>query len=72
LLHTVDKWVAKLKEHQDGEVLEAFRARDALKGKTVRVGDVEGTAAGIDAQGRLLVQTGKGQKAVQSGTVALL
>ncbi|MFO1535569.1 MAG: biotin--[acetyl-CoA-carboxylase] ligase [Thermoplasmatota archaeon] len=72
LLHNVDKWVAKLKDRQDGEVLEAFRARDALKGKTVRVGDLEGTAAGIDGQGRLLVQTAKGQKAVQSGTVTLL
>lgn len=35
-------------------------ARDALVGRRVRVGDVQGSALGIDAEGRLLISTDAG------------
>jgi BirA family transcriptional regulator, biotin operon repressor / biotin---[acetyl-CoA-carboxylase] ligase len=43
------------------EVLEAFRERDALRGKGIAWEDGEGTADGIDEHGNLLVATGAGK-----------
>ncbi|HUR64121.1 MAG TPA: biotin--[acetyl-CoA-carboxylase] ligase [Candidatus Thermoplasmatota archaeon] len=72
LLHSIDKWLGKLKDGEATQVVAAFRARDALKGKKVRVDGVEGVAAGIDDEGRLLVATAAGTQTVQAGTVTLL
>lgn len=49
--------------------LGAIEARDALAGSKVRVGDVEGVAAGIHRDGSLLIHTSTGEVAVNSGTV---
>lgn len=38
------------------ETLDAFSARDTLRGRTVAWGQGEGTASGIDRQGNLLVE----------------
>lgn len=51
---------------------EAIRARDALRGRQVRVEGVEGTAAGIDDGGRLLVRTSSGEVPIVAGHVELL
>ncbi|HEX2065592.1 MAG TPA: biotin--[acetyl-CoA-carboxylase] ligase [Candidatus Thermoplasmatota archaeon] len=76
LLQAIDRWLGKLRDGEARQVVEAFRARDALKGRTVRVawgdGALEGTATGIDGQGRLLVSTGEGETPLQAGTVTLL
>jgi BirA family transcriptional regulator, biotin operon repressor / biotin---[acetyl-CoA-carboxylase] ligase len=54
-------------------VAAALRPHDALLGRRVRVGEVEGTGAGIDAQGALLVRRDSGEvTAVVSGHVELL
>jgi BirA family biotin operon repressor/biotin-[acetyl-CoA-carboxylase] ligase len=53
------------------EVLSAWRARDALKGETVTWRDGEGTAAGIDDEGALLVETETGTVALDAGEVHL-
>jgi BirA family biotin operon repressor/biotin-[acetyl-CoA-carboxylase] ligase len=53
-------------------VLQAWRARDALKGRTVRWQGGEGTAAGIDDEGALLVETSGGRVALDAGEVHLL
>jgi BirA family transcriptional regulator, biotin operon repressor / biotin---[acetyl-CoA-carboxylase] ligase len=45
----------------EDEVLEAFRVRDALRGKEIAWEDGEGTAEGIDERGNLLVATGSGE-----------
>lgn len=42
------------------ETLEAFDSRDGLKGRRVRWDEGEGTAAGIDRQGNLLVESSAG------------
>ncbi|NUO50117.1 MAG: biotin--[acetyl-CoA-carboxylase] ligase [Polyangiaceae bacterium] len=48
-------------------------ARDALIGRRVRVGDVEGLAMGIDAEGRLLVSTdADGTTPIVAGHVELV
>jgi BirA family biotin operon repressor/biotin-[acetyl-CoA-carboxylase] ligase len=56
-------------EHRLGDeaaaTLGAFRARDALRGRAVRWDRGEGVAAGIDDDGRLLVEL------VEGGTAAL-
>jgi BirA family biotin operon repressor/biotin-[acetyl-CoA-carboxylase] ligase len=57
---------------QPGEILEAWRERDALLGETVRWNDGEGTAAGIDDSGALLVDTAEGRIALDAGEVHLL
>jgi BirA family biotin operon repressor/biotin-[acetyl-CoA-carboxylase] ligase len=49
----------------DAELLDAWRARDALRGRRVEWNGGEGTAAGIDDAGRLLVKLDAG------GTAAL-
>jgi BirA family biotin operon repressor/biotin-[acetyl-CoA-carboxylase] ligase len=53
-------------------VLDAWRERDALKGRTIRWQAGEGMAAGIDQSGALLVDTGAGQVALDAGEVHLL
>ena len=53
-------------------VLEAWRARDALRGRAVRWDAGEGTAAGVDAEGALLVETDAGRVALGAGEVHLL
>ncbi len=54
------------------EVLEALRARDALRGRPVRWAGGEGVGSGIDDHGRLLVATAHGRVALDSGEVHLL
>lgn len=53
------------------EVLAEWRRRDALLGRAVRWDGGEGTAAGIDADGSLLVDTGRGRVALTAGEVHL-
>jgi BirA family biotin operon repressor/biotin-[acetyl-CoA-carboxylase] ligase len=76
LLDGVARWVALVRDGRDAEVLAAFRARDCLKGRKVRVADgqavVEGLADGVDDQGRLLVRAATGAQAIATGTVQLL
>ena len=55
-----------------GAVLAAWRGRDALHGRHVRWQNGEGTAAGIDDDGALLVDTTTGRVALDAGEVHLL
>ena len=52
-------------------LLEAWRGRDALRGSRISWRDGEGTAAGVDDTGALLVDTGAGRVALQAGEVHL-
>ena len=54
------------------ELLAAWSERDALRGERVRWDAGEGTAAGIDESGALLVDTPKGRVALDAGEVHLL
>lgn len=76
LLADVARWLQRLQDGAGGEVVAAFRARDALKDRRVRVADadrvVEGVAEGIDGRGHLLVRTTAGQVAVANGTTQVL
>jgi BirA family transcriptional regulator, biotin operon repressor / biotin---[acetyl-CoA-carboxylase] ligase len=53
-------------------VLGGWRERDALRGSPVRWDGGEGTAAGIDESGALLVETGSETLALHAGEVHLL
>ena len=53
------------------DVLQAWRARDALLGSSIGWGGGEGVAAGIDDSGSLLVDTGSGRVALGAGEVHL-
>jgi BirA family transcriptional regulator, biotin operon repressor / biotin---[acetyl-CoA-carboxylase] ligase len=55
------------------EVLAAWRSRDALLGRTVRWsnGSKEGTAAGVDDSGALIVDTADGRVTLDAGEVHL-
>jgi BirA family transcriptional regulator, biotin operon repressor / biotin---[acetyl-CoA-carboxylase] ligase len=55
-----------------GDVLAAWRERDALLGERVRWRDGEGVAAGIDDSGALLVDSESGRVALDAGEVHLL
>jgi BirA family transcriptional regulator, biotin operon repressor / biotin---[acetyl-CoA-carboxylase] ligase len=68
LLRGLERWLAA----DAGEVLEAVRARDVLLGRTVRWTDGEGVGAGIDREGRLLVNTAAGRAALTAGEVHLV
>ena len=52
-----------------GAVRDELAARDALRGREVAVDGRAGLGAGIDAEGRLLVDFGQGPVAVESGDV---
>lgn len=68
LLAALDRALA-LPSH---ELLEAWRARDGLRGRTVRWAAGSGTAAGIDGEGRLVVELpGGGRTALDAGEVHL-
>lgn len=52
-----------------GALLDLWRRHDVTKGRGVRIGELTGTAAGINADGALLVDTNAGQRAVRSGEI---
>lgn len=69
LLPALDAWLAA----PDDAVLDAWRERDALRGRRVRWGDGnEGTAAGVGDDGSLLVETDAGVQGLHAGEVHLL
>ncbi|WP_354699564.1 Bifunctional ligase/repressor BirA [Paraconexibacter sp. AEG42_29] len=54
------------------DLLEAWRARDVLRGREVRWASGSGTAAGVDGDGRLVVELdGGGRTALDAGEVHL-
>ena len=68
LVPVLDAWLAAPAE----TVLDEWRERDALRGQRVRWdGGGEGVAAGVDADGSLLVETGEGVQALRAGEVHL-
>lgn len=67
LLCSLERWLAA----GEDEVLQAVRERDALRGRPVRWQDGSGTAAGIDSDGRLLVDTDAGEVTLDAGEVHL-
>jgi BirA family biotin operon repressor/biotin-[acetyl-CoA-carboxylase] ligase len=57
---------------QAAELLDAWRARDALRGRRISWRGGEGTAAGLDGEGRLVVDLdGGGDVALDAGEVHL-
>lgn len=71
VLHRLDRCYAGWRETGLAAVWADLVARDALHGRRVRADAVAGVAAGIDAAGRLLVETDGGTVAVESGEVLL-
>jgi BirA family transcriptional regulator, biotin operon repressor / biotin---[acetyl-CoA-carboxylase] ligase len=68
LLRELGRWL----NEPEQRVLAAWRERDALRGRTVQWVGGEGTAAGIDQDGTLLVDTGTGRVKLDAGEVHLL
>jgi BirA family biotin operon repressor/biotin-[acetyl-CoA-carboxylase] ligase len=68
LLERLAHWLASSR----AEVLEAVRRRDALRDRPVRWAGGAGRGAGIDSQGRLVVETAGGPVALDAGEVHLL
>ncbi len=69
LLERLERWLAA----GEPEVLDAWRARDALVGRAVAWAGGAGTAAGVDEDGRLVVELtdGGGRTALDAGEVHL-
>lgn len=68
LLLQLEQWLAA----DAGSVLDAVRARDALLGRSVRWAGGRGVGAGVDSQGRLVVETDSGAVALDAGEVHLV
>jgi BirA family biotin operon repressor/biotin-[acetyl-CoA-carboxylase] ligase len=68
LLATLEVWL----ERPAAEVLDAWRARDALAGHRVAWEGGEGIAAGVDEAGHLLVESGGVVRPLEAGEVHLL
>jgi BirA family transcriptional regulator, biotin operon repressor / biotin---[acetyl-CoA-carboxylase] ligase len=68
LLGALGHWITAPAE----AVLEVVRARDALRGHTVRWAGGQGEAVGVDEDGRLLVASDHGQVALDAGEVHLV
>jgi BirA family biotin operon repressor/biotin-[acetyl-CoA-carboxylase] ligase len=67
VLASAEHWLAA----PDALVLSAVRERDALRGQVVRWSGGTGTAAGVDSDGRLRVETPDGLVALEAGEVHL-
>jgi BirA family transcriptional regulator, biotin operon repressor / biotin---[acetyl-CoA-carboxylase] ligase len=67
LLDALGRWLAAPSE----EVIEAYRARDALLGREIAWADGNGTANGIADDGRLRVITATGELLIDAGEVHL-
>jgi BirA family biotin operon repressor/biotin-[acetyl-CoA-carboxylase] ligase len=69
LLERLERWLTA----GEPEVLDAWRARDALAGRAVAWAGGAGTAAGVDEDGRLVVELadGGGRTALDAGEVHL-
>ncbi|HEY1565661.1 MAG TPA: biotin--[acetyl-CoA-carboxylase] ligase [Solirubrobacteraceae bacterium] len=67
LLAALERWLAA----PEAAMLEAVRARDALLGQAITWAGGTAHGAGIDAHGRLLVDTPKGRQALSAGEVHL-
>jgi BirA family biotin operon repressor/biotin-[acetyl-CoA-carboxylase] ligase len=68
LVEALGEWLAA----SDADVLSAVRARDALRGEVVKWAGGQGDGAGIDDDGRLLVDTADGEVALEAGEVHLV
>jgi BirA family biotin operon repressor/biotin-[acetyl-CoA-carboxylase] ligase len=68
LLAALTRWI----DAPPDMVLAAWRARDALKDERVRWSSGQGTAAGIDDSGALIVRTEDGRVTLDAGEVHLL
>jgi BirA family transcriptional regulator, biotin operon repressor / biotin---[acetyl-CoA-carboxylase] ligase len=68
LLERLEVWLAA----SQSDVLQALRARDAVRGQWVRWEGGSGEGAGIDEEGRLVVRTAQGKVALDAGEVHLL
>lgn len=68
LLEALERWLAAPPE----DVLDAVRARDALRGQSVKWAHGQGEAAGVDGDGRLVVLTPEGRVTLEAGEVHLL
>jgi BirA family biotin operon repressor/biotin-[acetyl-CoA-carboxylase] ligase len=67
LLVALERWTAAA----PGAVLAAWPTRDALAGREVSWSDGRGRVAGLDGDGRLLVDTAAGRVALAAGEVHL-
>ena len=67
LLGALDRWLGA----PPAEVLNAWRTRDALRGKQLRWENGSGVAAGIDDSGALIVDTPSGRETLDAGEVHL-
>lgn len=67
LLDALSRWIGA----GPGDILDGVRARDALLGLPVRWGGGQGEAAGVDSDGRLIVETGGGRVTLEAGEVHL-
>ncbi len=67
LLRGLERWV----DAAPAAVLDAVRARDALLGRAVRWAAGHGRGAGIDGDGRLVVETASGRVPLEAGEVHL-
>ncbi len=67
LLRALEAWLTA----PHPAILAAWRARDALRGREITWDGSTGRAAGIDAEGRLLVVTPAGTEALAAGEVHL-
>ncbi len=79
LLDAIDTWLHRLRQGHAHDVLVAWRQRDALLGRRVGIdpdGDfctkVIGTAAGVDEEGRLLIEVDGETQAHRTGSVLLM
>jgi BirA family biotin operon repressor/biotin-[acetyl-CoA-carboxylase] ligase len=71
LAHLLDTLETRLGDNPDS-IIASWRERDALSGRLVRWSEGEGTAAGIDESGALIVVTSSGRVTLDAGEVHLL
>ena len=71
VLHALLRALEARLSHGPDRILEEWRARDALRGSRIAWSGGEGTAAGVDDSGALLVETDGGRVTLDAGEVHL-
>jgi BirA family biotin operon repressor/biotin-[acetyl-CoA-carboxylase] ligase len=70
LLDEFDAWRWRLESHGVGPVRERWLALSETIGRRVRVEGVSGVAVGLDVDGALLVDDGRGARRIVAGEIA--
>ncbi len=68
-IHGLESGAAKIERGEGGAIIDAWRNRAEPFGRTVRVGDIEGTTVDLEKDGRLIIHTSDNRRVLVAGGI---